>query len=317
MGPESEAHPHVRVVAGLAWASALLESVRSGLLEHLIAEGPVEAPGAAIGLDADVVDRVLRVLEAHGWAERSTAGWCAPPWLAAENGPFGVGRMLGVFAHLPTALQDGSVVHHGEVRHDSRVVTALAELTRPASTALAEALGPVDGVVLDVGCGAASWSLAMIERSPEARLVALDREEVLRAAVHAVEAMGLSDRVALLPGSFWDLEWPRARRVVIANVVHLLDDAEAAALVRKGAEALEPGGSLVLVDALPPSGVWSPEMAGYALNLRLREPHGTVHAPERIRAWMEAAGLCRVRTLELPGTMRGLGAVASVRPLSA
>ncbi|MCA9570114.1 MAG: class I SAM-dependent methyltransferase [Myxococcales bacterium] len=294
---------HVRLNTELTFVYAVHAAVSTGLLEGL-ARGAVPQE-----LDPGVVDRVLDVLASRGWVRHDEGGWVVAPWLVGA-GPFDIGRMAGILGHTDRALRDGGTVMRGEVRHTADVVRGLARmLARPAEH-LARELGPCGGTVVDVGCGAASWSLAMLGNDPEARVVGLDRDTVLVGARAEAVERGLAARFTGLPGSFWETPFPRARRVVLANVVHLLGPTAGAALVARCAAALEPGGELVVVDVLE-GRPHDADVAAYALQLRLREPTGTVHTAETVGHWCADAGLGVTRVIPLRADIAGLAALVA------
>jgi tRNA (cmo5U34)-methyltransferase len=104
--------------------------------------------------------------------------------------------------------------------------------------------------ILDLGSGTGETSLRVIARHSNARLVALDASPDM--AERTADALAGYDAEVLvgqleeaLPGGPFDL-------VVSAFAVHHLDAGAKALLFRRIAEALRPGGRLVLADTVLP-----------------------------------------------------------------
>lgn len=290
--PITEGH---ELVMRLAEASALHSAACTGLLRLLAeAQAPVADPAGALGLHPVGAERVLAVLAVSGLVERSDDGWWGSRLLRVANEGLvaGVDGACRAFAGAPSLLETGCVSEGFEgMVYSRRAVDGLARMAALAADHLAGLLGPAEGEILDLGAGSAVWSLAMASADPSARVVALDRASVLVAARARADALGLSERFDALPGDLGAL--PRASgrfaRVVLANVLHLFDEPRVAAVLRWVADALRPGGELVIVDVFAPPGDRLRE--AYALNLRLRHATGVAHAPERLAAHSEAAGL--------------------------
>ncbi|MDT7600850.1 MAG: hypothetical protein QOK26_2927, partial [Pseudonocardiales bacterium] len=65
------------------------------------------------------------------------------------------------------------------------VVATLSRLFAPAVERAAELLAPVGGEVLDVGAGAAPWSIALARTDARVRVTAVDVPDVLRSTRRA------------------------------------------------------------------------------------------------------------------------------------
>jgi tRNA (cmo5U34)-methyltransferase len=114
---------------------------------------------------------------------------------------------------------------------------------------VADAAGEIDAeAILDLGTGTGETLRHVARRHPKARLVGVDESERMLAVARGV--VPTADlRVARLqdelPEGPFDL-------VVSALAVHPLDTAEKAALIRRVAARLAPGGRFVLADVVVP-----------------------------------------------------------------
>ncbi|WP_067794006.1 methyltransferase domain-containing protein [Actinomadura formosensis] len=101
--------------------------------------------------------------------------------------------------------------------------------------------------VLDVACGPGVFGFALARRHPDARVVALDRPDVLEKAEEHARAMGVLDRVEFLPGDMFDIPLGGPYDVVlVANVLLHFSAAANVRLLRRLRGVLKPGGRLVI-----------------------------------------------------------------------
>ena len=103
--------------------------------------------------------------------------------------------------------------------------------------------------MLDLGGGAASYSIALCESNPELHSVVVNQKEPLALARGLVDEHGLQGRITLLEGDFnavdpgqdYDL-------VLISGVVLIKSEAECRSLFNTAYGALKPGGLVVVQD---------------------------------------------------------------------
>lgn len=305
-----------RFAAGAATWAAL----ETGLLEALLDDPPCAAPELAWALELDpaMVERVLQVLAAAGLAVRTRggAGWRAGPALAAlaTHDPAFVRTELEVWRHLPAALRTGEPLSDAGTlgereRTYARIADDLAVLAREPARRLAGALGSVRGPILDAGCGAGVWSLALARRNAGVRVVGVDLPAVVRRFLARARELGMEDRVEARAGDLHEAELEAGGYglVVAANVLRLEAPVRARSLLSRLAEAVAPGGSLLVVDALPGDARAARTVhAAYRLHLALRTPDGDTLDPCDLAAWLRAEGLVRVERIGLgEGALHG------------
>ncbi|MCB9687238.1 MAG: class I SAM-dependent methyltransferase [Alphaproteobacteria bacterium] len=304
----------LRANTELATASAMLAAVQSGLIEVLLQPGPHPDPAAESGLDAEAVQRVLDLLAAAGWVEGTEGGWTAAGWLAsADEALVAPWSTLGhLFAHTAQFLRTGEIAPSAPRHYLPANVERLARMQASSTSVLAAALPVVHGRVLEVGAGSAVWGIALA--GTDATLHVVDDAHVLPAARARAEAAGLGARFSATAGSLFDVDLAAlaSERVVCANVLHLFRPERAREAVRRLASAVLPGGDLVLVDALVDDPHGAADRAAYALQLRLRQPEGTVHRGPWLLDAVRDAGLVPEPIVVLPEPA-GLGAIRATR----
>lgn len=304
------------VMVEAARTATVVAAWRSGMLAQL-ERAPASAAemASSLGLHEGSTELVLDALEAFGLVERCEGGWrAAERFTGRSRGPSGgIDGLARTYTRLPEMLVSGeaSSAYADEESGYREVTPRLGELFARAADALADALGPTDGPVLDVGAGSAVWSLAMIAKSPGARAFALDRPGVLEAACARAKQLGLEDRIVTVAGDLETAELAAGTfaRIVVANVLHLEAADGCARLVSRLARALRPGGELVVVDVVGTEPANRAYVASYALHLRLRRARARVHPADEIHAWLHAAGLDRRRVVSLDAHAPALGAI--------
>ncbi|MCB2100561.1 MAG: hypothetical protein KDE22_06810 [Rhodobacterales bacterium] len=160
--------------------------------------------------------------------------------------------------------------------------------------------------LLDVGGGPGTYSALLCGRHPELTATVLDLPAVCAVAEGIVAGMGMAERVAFAPGSYLDgLGLPDGQDVVlISGVFHRETPTTCNDLIRRAADALEPGGLLAVADVFTDPGGATPAFAAlFGLNMRLTAPDGQVHADADVARWMADAGFGQVDTRPFPPPM--------------
>lgn len=196
------------------------------------------------------------------------------------------------WGHLPSVLRTDQPAALPLEDHPAlllRYHDHLANLAAPLAAALAPHL-PAQRL-LDLGGGLGGYTLPWLDAHPLANATLLDTPAVLRLASSA--GLDQEPRLTLASGDLLtDPIPPGHDLILLANVLHLLGPDDARALLRRAAQALPPGGHLVVRELdLDPDGLGPPVSAWFHLNMAIFTPQGAVHPPEHIDAWMRDAGL--------------------------
>ena len=105
------------------------------------------------------------------------------------------------------------------------------------------------GQVLDVGGGSAIYSSTMMARFPNLRATVLEQAPVDQIARQEIAKHGLSERIDVLTGDMFEIDWPRVEVVLLSNVLHDWDFPEVESLMKRAADCLVPGGMLIIHEA--------------------------------------------------------------------
>lgn len=173
------------------------------------------------------------------------------------------------------------------------LVRAMDQVSRSFLEAVVEHV-PISpgGSVLDVGGASGSYGMALVEANPGARATILELPHAAEECRRMVRDRELTDRVEVRAGDFRVGPLGEGYDVVFcSNVFHLLDPDAAESLVRRSAEALRPGGRLVIKDMIGDPGGEARGLAVYSTLMLVISRGGALYDAETYGEWIGAAGL--------------------------
>ncbi len=146
--------------------------------------------------------------------------------------------------------------------------------------------------VLDIAAGHGLFGIAVARRNPDATVVALDSQAVLKVAQENAERLGVSDRYILLPGNALEVSYGSGYGVVLVpNFLHHFDREAIRTVLKKIHSALAPGGRLVVVEFVPNDDRVSPPVpAGFVLNVLANTRGGDAYSISEYREMLQEAG---------------------------
>ncbi|MEO1979468.1 MAG: methyltransferase, partial [Fuerstiella sp.] len=169
---------------------------------------------------------------------------------------------------------------------------ALAGRAKNVAPALADVVPLHDTeTLLDVGGGTGIYSIGFLRKNPQLTATVLDRPEVLKTAEKFAQEYDVSSRIKLLAGDMFSENLPNADVVLLSNILHDWDVPECRDLVRRCAEALNPGGRLIIHDVLLNDELDGPlPIALYSAAL-FTLTEGRAYSAAEYSSWMQNAGL--------------------------
>ncbi len=307
-----------RIAHGFQAAKALLAAVKLDLFTAI--DGGCSAAEAARRIDADprALALLLNALVAIGLVTLDGETY--------ENGPVAASFLVAgesyrghIFRHidhcwdgwsgLEEAVRHGGPVAPGEEKSLGRdevatrdFIRGMDDVTRELAPEVAGrfSLGSA-GTLLDVGGGPGTYAMAFLEANPSLRQVTLfDLPGALEVARERLGLRGLLDRVRLLPGDALTDPFPAPVDAVwISQLIHSMDEEGVRLLLKKGWDALAPGGVLAVHDFfLDPGKTSPPQAALFGVHMLVMTAAGRTYSTSEVAAWLAAAGAPGAQVLQ-------------------
>lgn len=270
---EASSPPPAQLVWNLVNAHAIARCV------HVVAEfgvadalGDAPAPAAELaqgtGMDADALDRMLRLLVANGVFAAGAGGYAHTPAseLLRSDHPQSMrafARMIGLpavwqgFTELRHAATTGRPArdwpdllahfaeHPDEARLFNEAMVAKSMATIPAVVEACDWSG--FRRIADIGGGRGHLLQAILEHAPDAAGVLFELPRVIADATAAA-----SPRLELVAGDFFADPLPAADAYVLMEVLHDWNDDDALRILRALRGAAPPGARLRVVETVIP-----------------------------------------------------------------
>jgi precorrin-6B methylase 2 len=174
-----------------------------------------------------------------------------------------------------------------------RLTLALAGRARIVAPVLAERVPMTNSkCLLDIGGGTGLYAIGFLLANPALRAIVWDRAEVLKVAREMAEKYGAADRLELRPGDmFADAIPAGCDTMLLSNILHDWDVPECQKLVNRCAEALPPGGRLLIHDVFLNDALDGPlQVALYSAAL-FNVTEGRAYSAAEYRQMLTTAGL--------------------------
>ncbi|HEX7574888.1 MAG TPA: methyltransferase [Candidatus Methanoperedens sp.] len=255
--------------------TSLVHSAASLRIADILVDGPLYAAQIAerTGTSVDILERTLRVLVSINVFRRLPDGRFANNGVSSglitgsEGGIrgfsefFGKKPILDAWNNLPVTLNDGVTAFssvHGKSVWDwlssdevalSAFVEGMSSMTEVVAPAIAAAY-PFEEVksVCDVGGGVGIVLAAALNRHPHLNGVLFDSQSMLNEAKPHLASWGITNRVKLVPGNFFESVPKGVDAYIIKTVLHNWDDNNALNILRNCRAAMEPGQRILVVD---------------------------------------------------------------------
>jgi SAM-dependent methyltransferase len=320
MSSQQDPTPDQIMQIGLGfWSSkVLLSAVEIGVFTEL-AGGPQEFSKLAgqLGLHARSARDYLDALVALGLlhrVERTYSNTRETDLFLDRHKPSYIGgilemanaRLFGFWNHLTEALRTGR--QQNESKEDSAASPFIALYADPARLKgfLAAMSGISHGANLaiarkvpwaryksyaDVGTAQGDLAIQIALANPHLEGIGFDLAEVGPIFEEYAEANGVSNRVRFQPGDFFKEELPNVDVITMGHILHDWNLNDKKMLIAKARDALRPGGSLVVYDAIIDDDR-SKNAFGLlmSLNMLIETAGGFDYTGADCIGWMEEAG---------------------------
>ena len=205
-------------------------------------------------------------------------------------------QLTGAVRRGGTALGEGSVV--AENPEWVTFARAMMPLMRMPSQMMAAELrqGGEASKVLDIAAGHGMYGISVAKENPAAQVYAADWKNVLEVAKANAQAMGVSDRYHLIPGSAFETDFGSDYDLVLVpNFLHHFDVPTCTTFLKKVRAALKPGGRVAILEFMPNDDrVTPPTAAAFSMIMLVNTPSGDAYTFAEIESMAKHAGFPRV-----------------------
>jgi precorrin-6B methylase 2 len=288
-------------IMGYQRTATLRAAVELGVFEA-IADGAVTAPELA--KRCETAERGMRILcdalTAHGFLRKDGGRYALDPEIAPfldSRSPAGIVRgvqfmasptIWQAFGDLAAAVRKGGSVLGAENAtapenpiwvHFARSMAPMATMSGQILANMLDAAAGKPWKVLDVAAGHGMFGISIATVNPNARITALDWKSVLSVAEENAREAGVADRVRMLPGDAFSVDWGTGYDLVLlTNILHHFDEAGCEALLAKAHKGLVPGGRAVVLEFVPDDARTNPpEAATFAAVMLAMTPSGDAY----------------------------------------
>ncbi len=271
------------------WVAQAVQAAAVLGIADALAGGPLRLPELSerVGADQDGLSRLMRALISRGiFRQRRDGRYDLTPLAAPLRSDvpdsmvgtamfYGSAQHRAFWTHLVDSVRTGRPVVeplHGKEFFDYLAdEPALGSLFNAAMTGVSElAVGPVVSgydfsrfqTIVDVGGGHGSLLAAIVNATPGARGVLYDLPEVVADAPNHLVQRGVTDRIRVDSGSFFDSVPDGGDAYLLKHIIHDWADDQALVILRNIHAAAGPGATLLLLEMVIPehdrafSGKW-------------------------------------------------------------
>lgn len=241
-----------------------------------LADGPlpINEVAEAVGADADILRRLIRTVAPTGLfrrLENDVVELTSKGRLLSRTHPASL-RAMTMFWMETHYLPFSELLHTARTGENAAQrylgkpffewISQYPELVELQNSAFASTIRgamfneyrlPAGRVVADIGGADGTVLTQLLAGEVERTGIVLDLPEVVAGAHEVIARAGMTDRIRVFPGDFFD-EVPPAEVYVLSAVLHDWDDEHALRILNTIARAASPGAHLVLAEMVIPPG---------------------------------------------------------------
>jgi len=207
--------------------------------------------------------------------------WARLPWVVQAGGP----------AEAAPSIRGAEADHAAFIEAMNVVSILVAEQ-------LVREINPGGfGCVLDIGGASGTWTTSWMHAQPGTRAILFDLPDVIPMARERLDRSGLAERVELVAGDYNKDSLPRGADLVwVSAIIHQNSPSENQSLYGRIAEAIEPGGIVMIRDVVMEESRTAPPMGAlFAVNMLGATAGGNTYTLSEIRDDLTSAGFTDVK----------------------
>ncbi|MDP6046137.1 MAG: methyltransferase [Phycisphaerae bacterium] len=262
-------------------------------IELLEKDGDAYRPAAGVieTLTESGADSVIEMIR--------LSGNCARGWVE-----------LGAITKTGNPLDPCPASTRGAEADRESFLEAMNDISRRTADSLVAAIGPPEFKhMLDLGCGPATWTIAMLNANPDSRATLFDLPDAIPIAQRHIAAAGLEDRADFVAGNFdtdetlpggADLAW-------VSAIVHQNSREQNREFFAKIHAALAGGGQILIRDVVLDPSRTSPQYGAlFAVNMLVHTPAGDTFTFEELAEDLQSAGFTDTKLMHANDEMNAV-----------
>jgi SAM-dependent methyltransferase len=306
-----------------SWSSlTLAAAVELDVFSHIAArKNSAQQVAAAAGASEHGTRRLLDALCGMGYLRKTGQHYALVPSAAehlVRGKPLYMGdlaiidKMLTArWAMLADAVRSGQPLRTDLSPEDraaffSKLVPAIFPGSFLAASAAVKRLSPTArrhiGRILDIGAGAAAWSIPFARTIKRARVTVVDYPAVTQVTRQYADRWGVADRYEYREGDFHEVDFGTGfDLVILGHILHGESADESRRLLKRTSEALGEEGMLLIGEFVPNDDRSGPALPLlFGLNMLLNTQAGDVYTMREYRDWLKQAGFRKVTAIPAP-----------------
>jgi ubiquinone/menaquinone biosynthesis C-methylase UbiE len=157
--------------------------------------------------------------------------------------------------------------------------------------------------VLDLAAGSGIWGIALAQKSPRARVTAVDWAGMIPTTKRITQKFGVGDRFSYIEGDILEADFGGGYDIAtLGHILHSEGEDRSRQLLAKTFRALKSGGTIAIAEWLVNDDRTKPlPSLMFAVQMLVNTEKGDTFSFNEIKNWLEDAGFKKVRKLEAPG----------------
>ena len=157
--------------------------------------------------------------------------------------------------------------------------------------------------VLDLAAGSGIWGIALTQKSPRVRVIALDWAGMIPTTKRFTQKFGVADRFNYVEGDLLEANFGNGYDLaILGHILHSEGEERSRLLLKKTFRALKVGGTIAIAEWLVNDERTEPvHSLMFAVQMLVNTEKGDTFSFNEIKSWLEDAGFKKVRKLQAPG----------------
>jgi len=160
-----------------------------------------------------------------------------------------------------------------------------------------------NGQPLDLAAGSGIWGIALTQKSPRVRVIALDWAGMIPTTKRFTQKFGVADRFNYVEGDLLEANFGNGYDLaILGHILHSEGEERSRPLLKKTFRALKVGGTIAIAEWLVNDERTEPvHSLMFAVQMLVNTEKGDTFSFNEIKSWLEDAGFKKVRKLQAPG----------------